>query len=89
MEVAPRGKPSSAATTSRASLVSSIPNARRMQATSLPESWIITWIQCTSSTYGLPRILQNPVAVSIALIAVGFRRPKSAARLISVMSSPL
>src|SRR5882672_4834437 len=55
------------------------------------ESWFCRiWnSQCSSSTYGLPRNLQNTVAPSIALYASASSLPNRAARLISVMSVPL
>src|SRR5688572_19811505 len=42
--------------------------------------------QCTSSTYGLPRSLQNTVAPSMALYARLFNLPNNADRLISLMT---
>src|SRR6266850_2096711 len=83
--VAPRGSRSSAAVRSVASLAGFTLNARIMRCRS--ESWtcMIWLIQCTSSTYGFPRILQKTVALSIALYASELSFPNIAALLISAM----
>src|SRR6185312_12755136 len=87
IEVAPRGRRSSASVRSRASLAASMPDARTITCRSELCCCSTWWIQCTSSTYGLPRSLQNTVAPSIDLYARLFSLPNSATRLISPMGS--
>ncbi len=67
IEVAPRGSLSSAAVKSAASLAGSSSKWRMMRCRSESCTCRIWCSQCTSSTYGLPRSLQNAVAPSIAL----------------------
>src|SRR6185437_1035962 len=89
IEVAPRGRRSSASVRSRASLAASMPHARTITCRSELCCCSTWWIQCTSSTYGLPRSLQNTVAPSIDLYARLFSLPNSATRLISPIGSLL
>src|SRR5699024_3661850 len=85
MDVAPRGRASSAAVMSRDKRAGSSSKWRTMRCRS--ESWSCTiwYSQCTSSTYGLPRNLQNTVAPSMALYPIGLSLPNRVVRAISLM----
>ena len=82
---APRGSRSSVAWRSRTSRALSISKWRRMRCTSESGRLTIWKSQCTSSTWGFPRSLQNVTAPSAALNISGLSLPNRSARLISAM----
>src|SRR4026209_2707743 len=89
IDVAQRGRRSSASVMSLASLDESTSKCRTMRCMSESADCRICEIQCTSSTYGLPRSLQNTVALSMALNATLLSFPNDEDRLISLMRPQL
>src|SRR5688500_9055895 len=85
MDVAPRGSLSSASVTSLASFEGLSSKRLMMRCQSEAVLFKICDTQCTSSTYGLPRSLQNVVAPSMALNANELSLPKRVVREISLM----
>src|SRR4026209_2055587 len=89
IEVAPRGRGQSASGLSLARRDESTSKWRTMRCMSESGDCRICEIQCTSSTYGLPRSLQNTVALSMALNATLLSFPNDEDRLISLMRPQL
>src|SRR6478735_4478003 len=88
IELEPRGRASRAAVKSACRRAGSRLNWLATRARS-PLSICLSWkSQCTSSTYGFPRSLQNTVADSRALKVVASSLEKSLDLLISLMETP-